>query len=107
MSWGYYLDGGAQQPGKVGGVPSIWNPLPGFTDVKQDHQESDVQPLTSFISQAKAGKLPAVSWIVPQPADSEHPAALVSRGQAYVTRVINAVMRSKRLELQCDLPGVG
>jgi phospholipase C len=94
VSWGYYLDGGAQQAGKAGGVPSIWNPLPGFRDVKQDQQESDVQPLTNFIRAAEAGKLPAVSWIVPQPADSEHPPALVSRGQAYVTRVINAVMRS-------------
>ena len=36
-----------------------------------------------------------MSWIVPQPSDSEHPPALVSRGQAYVTRVINAVMRSR------------
>src|SRR5215469_4479825 len=95
VSWGYYLDGGAQQPGKPAGVPSIWNPLPGFTDVKRDRQESNVQPLTNFISQAKAGTLPAVSWIVPKPADSEHPAALVSRGQAYVTRIINAVMRSR------------
>ncbi len=94
VSWGYYLDGGAQQPGKAGGVPSIWNPLPGFTDVKQDHQEKDIQPLTNFMAQAKAGNLPAVSWIVPKPADSEHPPALVSRGQAYVTRVINAIMRS-------------
>ena len=32
---------------------------------------------------------------MPEPADSEHPPALISRGQAYVTRVINAVMRSK------------
>jgi phospholipase C len=95
VSWGYYLDGGAQQAGKAAGVPSIWNPLPGFTDVKRDNQESNVQPLTTFMSQAKAGTLPAVSWIVPKPADSEHPAALVSRGQAYVTRIINAVMRSR------------
>ncbi len=61
----------------------------------QDGQASNVQPLTNFMSEAASGTLPAVSWIVPKPADSEHPPALVSRGQAYVTRVINAVMRSK------------
>jgi phospholipase C len=94
VSWGYYLDHGARQPGRGSGVPTIWNVLPGFTDVKQDGQESNVQPLTGFYRQAAAGKLPAVSWVVPQPGDSEHPPSLVSTGQAYVTRVINAVMRS-------------
>ena len=91
VSWGYFLDGGA---GK-GGVPEIWNTLPGFRDVHHDGQDGNVQPLASFMSEAASGHLPAVSWIVPKPADSEHPAALVSRGQAYVTRLINAVMRSK------------
>jgi phospholipase C len=95
VSWGYYLDHGAASASNPRGVPKIWNPLPGFTDVKQDHQEADIQPLTSFMTQAKAGKLPALSWIVPDAADSEHPPALVSRGQAYVTKIINAVMRSK------------
>src|SRR6185437_12530136 len=94
VSWGYYLDGGAQSPSNPGGVPSIWNPLPGFTDVQADGQEGNVQNLGAFISQARSGNLPAISWMVPNPADSEHPPALVSRGQAYVTRIINAVMKS-------------
>src|SRR5262249_4888186 len=95
VSWGYYLDGGKQSPSNPGGVPSIWNTLPGFSDVKQDGQDGNIQPLGQFLNQASKGTLPAVSWIVPSPADSEHPPALVSRGQAYVTKVINAVMRSK------------
>jgi phospholipase C len=92
VSWGYYLDHGAQQTLNGPGVPKIWNPLPGFGDVKQDNQEANIQPLTSFMTQAGAGTLPSVSWIVPQPSDSEHPPALISTGQAYVTRIINAVM---------------
>ena len=95
VSWAYYLDHGAQAPGHKGGVPKIWNPMPGFTDVTQDGQRGNVQPLGTFFGQAHAGTLPAVSWIVPDPADSEHPPALVSRGQAYVTRIINAVMSSR------------
>jgi phospholipase C len=35
-----------------------------------------------------------LSWIVPDPKDSEHPPALISTGQAYVTNIINAVMNS-------------
>jgi phospholipase C len=95
VSWGYYLDHGAQSASNPAGVPKIWNPLPGFTDVRQDRQGSNIQPLSTFRAQARAGTLPALSWIVPNPADSEHPAALVSTGQAYVTRIINEVMRSK------------
>jgi phospholipase C len=92
VSWGYYLDHGAQAATGGPGVPKIWNPLPGFGDVRQDHQGGDIQPLSSFMSQASAGTLPAVSWVDPQPSDSEHPPALISTGQAYVTRIINAVM---------------
>jgi len=95
VSWGYYLDHGAQGPGHKVGVPAIWNTLPGFTDVKADGQQGNVRPLDTFMSQAKSGTLPAVAWLVPDPADSEHPPALVSTGQAYVTRIINAVMASK------------
>ncbi len=94
VSWGYYLDHGVQRSGSKVGVPTIWNPLPGFTDVHQDAQGGNVVPLSTFFSEAKAGKLPQISWIVPEPADSEHPPALVSAGQAYVTRIVNAVMKS-------------
>jgi phospholipase C len=94
ISWGYYLDHGAQSTTNPNGVPKLWDVMPGFTDVSQDHQGGNVQPLTAFFSQAAAGNLPAVSWIVPDQQDSEHPSALVSTGQAYVTRIINAVMSS-------------
>ena len=38
--------------------------------------------------------MPAVSWVVPSGAVSEHPPAPVSYGQSYVTSLINAVMKS-------------
>jgi len=88
VRWGYYLDRGA---------PVIWNPLPGFVDVHLDGQEGNVKPLSKFFSQASSGTLPAVSWISPSQKDSEHPPALVSTGQAYVTKIINAVMSNKSI----------
>jgi phospholipase C len=94
VSWGYYLDHGAQSASNANGVPKLWDVMPGFTDVSQDKQGSDVAPLTTFLAQLKAGRAPAVSWIVPDQQDSEHPSALVSTGQAYVTRLINAIMQS-------------
>ncbi len=92
VSWGYYLDGG---PGGHGnhGVPPIWYVLPRFTDVHQDQQLDNVQPLSALLAAAQAGTLPAVSWIAPSFRDSEHPPALVSVGQSYVTHIINQIMR--------------
>ena len=56
---------------------------------------SALLPLTdSSRLDADARVWPAVSWISPSGAVSEHPPALVSRGQAYVTGLVNAVMKS-------------
>ena len=55
---------------------------------------SNVTPLGNFFKAAQKGKLPAVSWIVPTQSVSDHPPALVSAGQAYVTTLVNAIMRS-------------
>jgi phospholipase C len=105
VSWRYYVaegllpdceDGAAICPAKQQrvGTPDIWNPLPGFTDVRSDGQLSDVQTIDHFYSDVKAGNLPAVSWIAPNGVVSEHPPALVSTGQAYVTTLIDAIMKS-------------
>jgi phospholipase C len=80
-------------PGKQNAnVPGIWNPLPGFGDVKTDGQTGNVQTVDNFLTAAKKGTLPAVSWVVPNGKVSEHPPALVSDGQSYVTSLIDAVM---------------
>jgi phospholipase C len=75
-------------------TPSIWNPLPSFTDVAQDGQLGNIQSLSNFFTAAKDGTLPAVSWIDPNGTVSEHPPALVSAGQTYVTGLVNAIMAS-------------
>jgi phospholipase C len=105
VSWRYYVEKGGQpdcaddqmfckvvpQDAKT---PGIWNPLPGFDTVKEDRQLGNVAPLRRFYRDVTQGHLPAVSWVVPAEAVSEHPPALVSAGQAYVTSLIDTVMRS-------------
>ncbi|MGI9035139.1 MAG: alkaline phosphatase family protein, partial [Pyrinomonadaceae bacterium] len=71
-----------------------WNPLPYFDTVKEDGEMNNIQSLDQFFAAAKSGKLPAVSWICPSGDVSEHPPGLVSKGQAYVTTLINAIMKS-------------
>jgi len=105
VPWGYYLDGGAgpdcpsgavrcQTTAQSASVPSIWNPLPYFPNVAGHGQGGNVQPLSGFYAAASAGTLPAVSWVMPSFADSEHAPALISTGQAYVTKLVNAIMQS-------------
>jgi phospholipase C len=106
VSWGYYIVTGTEpdcaNPGKVSCVPrrqnattpGIFNPLPYFDTVRQDGQERNIQSVANFYAQAKAGTLPAVSWVVPSDTVSEHPPHSISVGQAYVTSLINAVGRS-------------
>ena len=106
VSWRYYLYQGTEpdcvNAGEItcGPVvqktksPGIWNPLPYFTTVQQDSQLGNIQSVRNFFTAAKTGHLPAVSWVIPSLAVSEHPLALVAQGQTYVTGVINAVMRS-------------
>ncbi|GAC1530071.1 MAG: alkaline phosphatase family protein [Acidimicrobiales bacterium] len=106
VPWGYYVVTGTepdcqndaavscapvQQNART---PGIWNPLPYFDTVREDGQQANVQSVANFYDQAKAGTLPAVSWVVPSGAVSEHPPSTTSAGQAYVTSLVNAVMAS-------------
>jgi phospholipase C len=106
VPWAYYVQTG-QQPdcdndaalqcppvAQSYRTPGIWNPLPIFEDVQKDHQLRNIQPLNDYFAAAKKGTLPAVMWINPSQADSEHPPASVHQGQAYVTAIINAAMKS-------------
>ncbi len=109
VTWGYYVMKGIEPdckggddevakscpPGKLfaSRTPGIWNPLPHFDTVKHDGELSRIQPLENFYKQAREGTLPSVSWIAPSGAVSEHPAALISAGQSWVTGLINAVMQ--------------
>jgi phospholipase C len=105
IRWKYYVAEGTEpdcdddamtctlKPQSVG-TPEIWNPLPFFTTVHQDNELGNIQTIDHFFADVQAGSLPSVSWVVPNGKVSEHPPALVSTGQAYVTGLINAIMRS-------------
>jgi phospholipase C len=109
VSWRYYIFEGAEPDcesdeatscapvSQAPKTPGLWNPLVSFTDVQEDGQIGNVQSLNNFYSavhEPETCGLPNVSWIVPKSGVSEHPNSLVSRGQAYVTTLVDAVMRS-------------
>jgi len=106
VPWGYYVVAGTEPDcrndaamsctavNQNANTPGIWNPLPYFDTVREDGQQSNIQSVANFYTQAASGTLPAVSWVVPSGAVSEHPPAPSSAGQTYVTSLINAVMHS-------------
>ena len=105
VSWAYYVGEGTEPDceddemtctikTQSNGTPSIWNPLPFFETVAEDGELGNVEKLLNFFTAARTGTLPAVAWIVPSGEVSEHPPSPVSVGQAYVTHLINAIMRS-------------
>ena len=106
VSWRYYIFKGTEPDcdsnTKLSCAPvtqgpktlSVWNPLPYFETVHADHQLRDIQSLNSFFTAAGQGRLPAVSWIVPSYQVSEHGPEPISRGETYVTGLINTIMES-------------
>jgi phospholipase C len=114
VSWRYYVFEGQEPdcesdeqmvcspPLQGPHTPGIWNPLVDFTDVKQDGQLENIQALPKFYSAvhetSKCG-LPNVSWVLPnfevsEHPNGDHPGGSVEQGQAYVTTLVNSIMRS-------------
>ena len=105
VSWGYYVATGTEpdceddqaltcDPVPQNALtPGIWNPLPYFDTVVNDGQLGNIQSVANFYSAAATGTLPAVSWVIPSNASSEHPPSSTSAGQTFVTSAVNAIMR--------------
>jgi phospholipase C len=104
VSWAYYVAPGTQPDcvtiaghcslqAQFAGTPSIWNPLPAFDTVQQDHEAGNVKTVSHLYTAARAGQLPAVSWVIPTDQISEHGPHPVDAGQAYVTGIVNTIMR--------------
>jgi phospholipase C len=106
VSWGYYIKKGPEPDCETGEMfctfrdqdprtPGIWNPLPSFDTVRDDHQIGNIRDTSAFYAAVRKGRLPAVSWVIPSGRVSEHPTSSIRRGQAYVTSLINTIGRSR------------
>jgi phospholipase C len=107
IDWKYYVTAGTvpdTENGHVVGTSdaeqqdpdkyTLWNPLPAFPAVQNDPaQLSRLQGTAQFYTDAAAGNLPQVSWVIPSGAVSEHPPSGVRAGMAYVTGLVNSVMQ--------------
>ncbi|MFP5208751.1 MAG: phospholipase C [Acidobacteriota bacterium] len=104
VSWKYYVDTTPTPPGAQDPCNfyypdpkkySPWSPLPGFASVRNNPERmARMVALKQYFQDLKQGTLPAVSYIVPDFEDSEHPPASPERGMWYVTELVNALMES-------------
>lgn len=110
ISWGYYVETQPAPPDarQINAhlanlaypnpkVFTLWNPMPGFKAVRNNPSlMARLMPETAFYRALKpGGHLPQVSWLIPDFQDSEHPPEALAQGMWYVTRLINAVMKSR------------
>jgi phospholipase C len=89
LGWSYYAATNAQNG-------HIWS---AFDAVRRVRYSTDwvrhVLPVDSFVGDAEAGRLPAVTWVTPPFDASDHPWPGVSlcKGENWTTQVLDAVMR--------------
>jgi phospholipase C len=86
LSWKYY----APNQGESG---YIWSALNAIAHIRlTDLWTQHVVPTAQFVDDAMNGTLPAVSWLVVNAAQSEHPPASVCVGENWTVEQINAIM---------------
>jgi phospholipase C len=85
ISWKYY---GSYWPSGA----SLWNEFNAIKAVRYGPDWQNVVKKNKVIlSDAAAGNLPAVSWVVPTMPDSDHPGAGKPYGPSWVSAVVNAI----------------
>ena len=89
VTWKYY--DGKPDPKAF----SLWNPLPGFAEFKDNPALMDhLVGTDQLFFDLQHGTLPQVCWVVPNGQESEHPPQNLQLGMWYTTAIINAVMKS-------------
>ena len=89
VSWKYYAPGQYRSG-------YIWSSFDAIRHIRDSPLWNSNVPFdTTFVKDAKAGKLPQVSWLVTSEELSEHPPYSVCLGENWTVDQINAVMSSK------------
>jgi len=90
ISWKYY-------------TPSIteagmwWNAYDAIKAVRYGSEWTNnvISPQTEIFSDISNGTLPAMSWLIPDADDSDHPANTSDTGPSWIASVVNAIGKSK------------
>jgi phospholipase C len=101
VSWNYYdyaLPSWQQAKSTTGsmspGAFNYWNPQAAKYESYSRTLAPHFVPNTQFFSDAAAGKLPDLSWVIPFFKESDHPPGNVTVAQSWVASVVDAVEQS-------------
>ena len=83
VSWNYYL-----------GQDDYVETMKWIRHVRYGPEWSNVVSDDRFLTDLRAGKLPAVSWLIPDTAVSDHPPDSVCAGENWTVRILNALQQS-------------
>jgi phospholipase C len=87
VSWKYY----APVKGQLG---YVFSALDAINHIRNSPLwTANVVPYGQFVSDAQSGQLPAVSWLIADYAESEHPPDSTCRGENWTVQQLNAVMQ--------------
>lgn len=92
VSWKYYTP--APKNFTTG---ALWNAFLVIDSVygnKSEWSEHISSPQTNILKDISKGKLPAMSWVIPDALDSDHPGYKSDTGPSWVASVVNAVGKS-------------
>ncbi len=80
--------------GVQGSAFDYWNPLASRGQSYASNVSAHFVGTSRFFSDAAAGQLPNVSWVIPAFNDSDHAPANLQNGENWVSKVVNAVESS-------------
>jgi phospholipase C len=96
VSWKYYVP--PVHDGSVAGMD--WDAFDAIKAVRYgpEWKKNVSTPQTNIFKDIKKGDLPAVSWLVPDEPDSDHPGTGSDTGPSWVASVVNAIGESSEWE---------
>lgn len=90
VSWKYYVPPFKTANGKLlSAFDVIWPVRNG-----PEWKDNIITPQTQILKDIPKGKLPAVSWVVPDQPESDHPGLQTDTGPSWVASIVNAVGES-------------
>ena len=91
LSWRYYAPAVGQS---FGG--DLWNAFDAIAAVRNgpEWNTNQVSPETQVFTDISRDTLPAVSWVIPDFANSDHPGGNSDTGPSWVAQVVNAIGES-------------
>ncbi|MBV8489983.1 MAG: hypothetical protein JO199_05570, partial [Candidatus Eremiobacteraeota bacterium] len=87
VPWHYYAP-----PVSYSNGGQLWSTFDAIKAVRYGPDWANVlSPQTRILTDAQSGKLASMNWVVPDWADSDHPAANSDTGPSWVSSVVNAI----------------